>query len=407
MSNAFAGDQPTVGMPAGEKDLFAGHMVEAGDIRFKPGSGLEVRSNDGLFKLTIRARAQMLYTFEHGLDDAGEDVFAQGFQIRRARLIFAGNFFGKNNKYKLEVAMSPKDIGLDRGDGTISKSPLLDAKLDFTHLRDLSVLFGQYKVPYSRQRVVSSGDLQMVDRTAIQGEFTLDRDVGVTLYSKDLFGLNALRYYAGVYTGEGHSSWDVGDFGMMYIGRVEIMPMGMFAGYKRESDHTRLAKPRLGIGLAYSFLDEAKGVKGILGSAPADGGTTDYHNATADVAFMQGGYSLEAAYFYRNGTRNAGEVVDEVGVGIPTEAARNGMGFFAQTGYLIPNQPLEVVGRYGQVLADSADTSLSDKSELGVGVNWYFARHPFKIQMDYHRTWGEDGLGAGADKLRLQLQGSI
>ena len=124
--------------------------------------------------MSTRLRAQMLYTFEEAISDENEEgEWVQGFQIRRARLMFKGNVFGKNNGYKFELAVSPKDIGL-KSSGTISKSPLLDWYFHFGQVRDLNVRLGQYKVPYSRQRVVSSGNLQMVDRSIANGEFNLD-----------------------------------------------------------------------------------------------------------------------------------------------------------------------------------------------------------------------------------------
>ena len=130
--------------------------------------------------MVTRLRAQQRYTL---IDN--EEGVSHGFQLRRARLMFKGNVFGEHNSYKFELAVSPKDMGL-KPEGTISKSPLLDWYFHFSQIRDLNLRMGQYKVPYSRQRVVSSGNLQMVDRSLANGEFNLDRDVGMDIRSKDL-----------------------------------------------------------------------------------------------------------------------------------------------------------------------------------------------------------------------------
>jgi phosphate-selective porin OprO and OprP len=394
--NISRAEENAAGIPEGEQERMAGHDVDLPKMKFKPGKGLEVSSTDGQFKLTTRLRAQL----RHTLEVKDSDV-AQGLQLRRARLLFAGHVFGKHNAYKFELAVSPKDIGL-RSDGTISKSPLLDWYFQFGQLRDLNVRAGQYKVPYSRQRVVSSGNLQMVDRSLANGEFTLDRDVGLDLRSKDLGGLGFLRYYAGVYTGEGHSSFSNADLGLMYLGRIEVLPLGMFKDYS-EASFARPAKAFLSIGAGFAYVDEAKKNKGIVGRTPADGGTTDTVNFTGDVSFRLSGLSLEAAFFWRRGTRNAGDEIDDNGVAIPTEMARDGMGYYGQVGYLIPHHALEISARFGQVIAAS-ESSLSDTSEAGLGFSYYFARHAMKLQGDYFRFWGDDGFSKGSDQVRVQMQ---
>jgi len=372
------------------KDSMEAREVSSENVSYKPGKGLEIKSDDGDFKMVTRLRAQQRYTL---IDD--EDGISHGFQLRRARLMFKGNVFGKANSYKFELAVSPKDIGL-KPEGTISKSPLLDWYFHFGQIRDLNLRMGQYKVPYSRQRVVSSGNLQMVDRSMVNGEFNLDRDVGLDIRSKDLFGLNKFRYYAGVYMGEGHSSYAEGDLGMMYLARFEVLPLGLYKDYV-ESDLQRTTTPKVSIGAGFAYVDEAKRDEGIVGSIPADGGTTDTLNFNADIGFKFCGFSLESAYFWREGTRNPGEA-------LPIEEARNGSGFYTQAGYLLPQKDLEISARYGQIIPSLGDTSLSAKNEAGIGLSNYVGEHSLKLQGDYFRTWSDDGFEQGYDQFRLQLQ---
>lgn len=404
-STASAGDDDTFGIPQLDLENEASAEVAPGVV-FKPGKGLQVTSQDGRFRMTTRVRGQFLYTLEHEpADDA--TLVEQGFQIRRARLTFSGHWFGKKNTYKFELAVSPKDIGLKTDGSAHAKSPLLDFYLHFKPLRDLEIRMGQYKVPYSRQRVVSSGNLQLVDRSLANGEFTVDRDLGFDIRSKNVGGIDLFRYYAGVYMGEGHSSYSMNDFGMMYLARVEVLPLGMFDDYK-ESDHTRLKAARLSIGAAYGFVDEGKKNKGIIGSTPADGGTTDTHNVTADLTFRASGFSLDGAFFWRQGTRNVpadeDRATEEDGTFVEVEDARNGLGYYAQAGFLVPNTGLEVSGRYGAVAAASADTSLTEDHELGGGLSYYVARHSLKVQADYFRLWGDQAIGEGSGRFRVQLQ---
>lgn len=85
--------------------------------------------------MAIKIRGQVLYAWEKGEEAEGEYADAsEAFTIRRARLALAGNFWGRNNKYKVELAVSPRDVGV-RGSlvsGTPSTAPLLDFHLDFS-----------------------------------------------------------------------------------------------------------------------------------------------------------------------------------------------------------------------------------------------------------------------------------
>lgn len=399
-------EPPSPLIPPGEIELMDAHPVDAEKIRFRPGKGLEIVSKDKLFALTARLRGQILYTIEHD-NAAEEDAWQQSLQLRRARMQFTGHVFGKNNKYKVELAFSPRDSSFRNGPGT---TPLLDWYFDFEHLRDLSLRVGQYKVPYSRQRVVSSGDLQTVDRSIAQGEFNLDRDIGLDLRSKNLFGLDLLRYYAGVYMGVGRDSHALDSFDMTYLARLDVLPLGMFEDYS-EGDFERSMKPRLSIGAAYAYMAGAPRNRGTQGSVPSDGGTTDLHNITADIVFKLAGLSVTGELHYRTGTRELGDatIVDDQGNEVPAarEDARNGVGWFLQGGYLLPRLPVDISARYGQIRPVGDDSSLGKRDELGVGAGWYMAEHPMKLQLDYFRLWEDGEIGDGVDQIRLQLQTSL
>ncbi len=182
---AAADENPLV--PEGEAELMGKHPLSLEKSYFKPGTGLVLTSGDERFQLAPRLRVQYLY--EMTAEDEADPV--QRFQIRRARLQFKGYIFNKNNKFKAEFAFSPNDVGMKGAPPTTS--PLLDFYVDFAYLRDLTLRVGQYKISHNRERMISSGDLQLVDRSIVNSEFTLDRHVGLDLRSKDLFGIDKLR----------------------------------------------------------------------------------------------------------------------------------------------------------------------------------------------------------------------
>ncbi|MFT5359184.1 MAG: phosphate-selective porin OprO/OprP, partial [Polyangiales bacterium] len=81
-------------------------------------------------------------------------------------------------------------------------------------------------------------------------------------------------------------------------------------------------------------------------------------------------------------------------------------GLNLQAGYLLPNLPLEVAARYGLIRGLGDESALSDRNELVIGASYYIAQHPYKLQMDYTRLWG-DSFDEGANQIRLQLQVSL
>lgn len=391
--------------PPNEKTLTGKHEVDLTTAHFKPGTGLVIQSKDGRFSLATRLRAQFLYTLAH---DGQDEQTTHGLQIRRARLQFKGHVFNPHNTFKTEFALSPRDMAFD---GNLShRTPILDWYFDFDYLRDLTVRIGQSKVPYSRQRVISSGDLQLVDRSIANGEFNLDRDIGIDFRSENFLGADKLRYYAGVYGGEGRDQFKTSNFEMFYLARVEVLPFGMFKDYK-ESDFKRSLHPRVSVGVAYAFVDGAIGNRGTLGSVPTDGGTTDYHNVTADAMAKFAGFSFFTDVFYRQGERKFGTatVIDDMGVEVPAprELARNGLGWSATAGYLIPRIPLEIAARYAQVGNLRRESSLSRRDEVGGGVSYYFAGHPLKLQADYFARFDEGRIERSNHDFRVQLQASF
>jgi phosphate-selective porin OprO and OprP len=366
-------------------------------LTFAPGRGLSFVSADGDFELNLKVRGQVLATFEKA--HTGERETLMGTQIRRARVAFQGHMFGAHNKYKMELAVSPRDASSRVG--SVGTAPLLDWYMTFDYLKEATVVVGQYKVPFSRQRVVSSGSMQMVDRSIVQSEFNLDRNVGLDIRSTSLLG-GRVHYNAGVYGGEGRNAFEVHDSNVVLLGRAEVLPFGKFDDYV-EGDFDRTG-PRASLAGSFAHLSNSLRNQGPLGKAPADAGTTTFDTAEADVLLKLYGLSVTGEFFWRRGARKQGPAVGSAGAPVPLEKPRDGTGWFAQAGYLLPYTMLEIEGRYGELHRSGDGSSLSDRKELGGGVSYYFARHTVKLQADYFRLWAADKLSEGTDQIRVQLE---
>jgi hypothetical protein len=410
--------------PASEgKPPPAPEPVAAGDWEFKPGKGITTTSEDGDFQLTLRPRAQFLYALT-------DDHFAggraqQSLEVRRFRLQLGGTAFGKHNHYLLELGLGGREdelTGKDTSrlaatDGALSMSPVLDAYAEFDHCRDLTLRIGQYKVPFGRQRVMSEGNFQFVDASLATREFTFDRDIGIDLRSRDFLGLDLLKYTAGVYTGQGRNTYAKSEFHMLYLARVEVLPLGLFEDYQ-EGDFER-GSGRLAVGGSVGYQQGALRDRGSLGSVPADGGLTDLTVAEGDVMFKMEGLSVSTELFFRKGVRAAGALLgttDGTGKVVGLSASRDGVGWYGQAGYLLPQIPVEFAARYGVIrgkdgrehdaLADGkVDPAKGQfQNELGLAASYYFARHPLKVQADFFRLYENGRMGEGTNQLRVQLQ---
>lgn len=392
--------------PTWDRANSAERTLGGGKATYKPGGGITIRSQDGRFSLNFSLWAQLLATVKHdAVPAAGAEATTMSLELRRARAVLQGNVFSKHVRYYVHLMFAPKDLGFK--DGTPRRGPIFQWYSLFDRFKHANVQAGFFFVPYARQRIQPLAKLQMVDNSAASYEFTLDQDIGVQVSSPDVAGLGRLRYYAGVFMGEGYDWYKAGDFGLTYMGRVEVLPFGMFEDYV-ESDLERPTKPKLSVGAAYAFSDRDHRTRSLGGVAFADGGTTSANNLTADVMFKWAGLSILADVYWRRGWRQGGKLTDPDGLPIAVQAARNGFGWTATMGLYVPRTRFEVVARSsGARPVTSVATSLARLDEAGGGLNYYFYRHALKLQFDYFHTWGPALPTGRGDQFRLQLQAAF
>lgn len=391
-------------------------------LAFEPGEGVLISTPDHRFEMNIRSRGMLLMTFEVPEPDGTGARPDPGFDldVRRARITIQGRLFDPHVRYRLQLAIAPRDMlettyaeAANSGSfatlGAPHRSPLLDWYVELQHLRELHVRVGQFIVPYNRHRVTSSSSLQLIDRSLASGEFNLDRDLGIQLYSPDVAGMGWLRYYAGLFMNEGRDGLFGGDLGFLWLARVELLPLGLFNDYS-EGDIEGGTTPRLSIGASYAFANQGHLTQSTIGRLVSDGGTLDYHNFEVDAVFMWHGFSLLTEFMYREGWHRPGPLMVTPD---STMLPRNGVGWFAQAGFLIPETPVEIAARYG-FNVPIGGSPVAARSELGAGVNLFFHRHAFKLQLDYFHLWddaptttGGAAFENGEERIRVMFQASL
>ncbi len=362
-------------------------------LRVGLGHGLTARTADDRFSLSLRVRAQTRASWRSEEDGADRDDDTVGFELRRLRLLATGNFLGPRWRYYVQLGFSNQDTEPDL------RLPLRDAWIQWTGLRDLSLRFGQGKVPFNRQRVTSSSALAMVDRSTANGELNLDRDVGLTLFSDDLFGLGGrLGYRLAVFGGDGRNRLATNS-GLLYVARLQFSPFGGFDDGP-ETDLTRDHRLRINLGVSGAYNAESVRSRSTTGDTYSLGGF-DQRHAEVDLMVKWRGFSLLAECLWRQAVTPTRQGTGQGGAQL-TERARDAWGYFAQVGYAFTTY-LDAQVRWGEVFPIGEGSPVARSRELGVSMGWYPFGHDLKLQADYFRLTGED-LSVGRHQVRVQAQ---
>lgn len=348
--------------------------------QFTWGQGFGIISPDSLYLLNIRFRMQNRLSF----DLEGDEVTAVEARVRRLRLRFDGFVFTPKLRYTVQLAFASEDIGDFVG---AVPNLLRDGVIYYQPHRHWTFGFGQTKLPGNRERVVSSGDLQLADRSSVNSIFNIDRDFGLqAFYQRSFPGGPAFSFKTAVSTGEGRN-WvsSLGSY-LSYTVRGEVLPFGEFTsrGDYFQGDLLREKKPKLSIGAVYNFNHGALRSSGQRGGLLF--GTRDITNFMADMVFKYRGVALSSEFAMR-------QAVDPVTVS-PSDPGKkayvfNGKGVAVQGSYLFPGN-YELVARYSGIFADESIRALTATTSNGytIGANRYFRGHRFKAQADV--TWFDE-----------------
>lgn len=166
--------------------------------------GFELKTKDGMFATQLQWRFQGRWTYPERGDPEDFADFNNNsestLELRRVRMKIGGHGYQPWIKYYFEVDLqSTSNSGGSAGD-----TRLIDWRIMLERFKFLSLQVGQWKVDYNRERRDSSGAQQFVERSIVNTEFTIDRQVGAMLYGHVAPGTPFdSRYYAGVFSGSG------------------------------------------------------------------------------------------------------------------------------------------------------------------------------------------------------------
>lgn len=368
---------------------------------FTYGKGLGIVSPDSTFKLNIRIRMQNRAGIETtSTSDWDPNVIEA--RVRRMRLRFDGFVYNPKLTYVIQFSFTRGDVDYeDSGFPNIVR----DAMVIYNFNEHFALGIGQTKLPGNRQRINSSGDLQLPDRSIVNAEFNLDRDFGVQAYYRNAIKNFNFVLRGAVSSGEGRNFNNAGTSptgpsgisanGLCYTTRVELLPLGEFSsnGDYFEGDLIREPKPRLSLGASFSNNENAKRSGGQLGKylhAPRDIETTIF-----DILYKHNGWAFSGEFISRYApnpvTVNSSDSNDQQHV-----YAGHGQNF--QGSYLFRNN-YEIVTRYSTVVPNAAIQLLEPKLEqYTLGATKYLQGHRVKLQSEF--TYAKDTWLKGSENDR-------
>jgi len=362
------------------------------------GKGLIFETDDGQYLMQVRGRVQTRFA-NPGLgqpNDPGDFIRESGnqFDVNRARLKVGGHMVRDWLKYYWEY-----EVADDR---------TLNATIMVEKYDALKFKVGQWKVEYSRERSVSSGGQQMMDRSIINRIFTIDRQQGASMYGHlDGGGALNMNYWAGVYTGSGRGEYNNHDGENLYSGRLQWNFLGEEVGFKN-SDIKRSEKPKAAIAIAGAKYRSIYTRFSSSGAGALD--NVDIGESAGQYDVKQ--YVIDAAYFYQGFNAQAEfhekSVIDRINGGMKTRLT----GYYGQAGYFVHEafewwpEPLEIAVRYATYDPNTADNA-DEFFEKSLALNWFIRGHNNKVTAEVsHISMEQSDIEVG-DRTTWRLQWDV
>jgi len=341
---------------------------------------------DSSYYMKLGFRFQSLYSGEWQMQDGSFTDYNGSLFTRRSRIKINGWALNPKFQYKFELALSNRDLnGGQRPEFRNTANLVLDAYVTYNFYKNFSVRFGQGKLPGNRERVISSANLQLVDRSRLNSRFNIDRDfsidllhhfkLGETFIVKERFALSQ---------GEGRNVTEGYLGGFSYTFHLEFLPFGKFQskGDYVGADLKKEQKPKLAVAFAYNLNKSAVRERGQLGNFIQDENGEyfgkDLNVFFADLMYKHNGFSLMAEYAQRKTSDDLPDVLDNNGNVIGTYYT--GYGANVQAGYLI-GKNWEIAARYTTIKPDESVSS--DENQYTLGFSKYIVGHKLKIQNDF------------------------
>jgi phosphate-selective porin OprO/OprP len=357
---------------------------EISDTKFGNGM-INFIAKDSSFSVKFAPRVQSRYQSEWSYNGEDYDPVDINFSVRRARLKFGGFAFSPKLKYKIELGLSNRDISGANVYNRNTPRYILDAVVMWNFYEKFELWAGQTKLPGNIERVVSSANLQLIDRSLLNSKFNIDRDMGIQLRHKLRLGGNwIIKEKFSISQGEGRNITEGNIGGLQYTSRLELLPFGEFSskGDYSQGDLKREKSIKAMFGFTYDINENAVKSRSNMGSylIQSSGGLfeTDITTIFLDGVIKYNGFALTGEYANRDADQI--EALEEDGRTKTGAVVGAGSASNIQGSYLFKNN-FEITARYTNINFKEI-TRLSDLKQITFGVSKYVVGHSLKIQAD-------------------------
>ena len=357
---------------------------EISDTKFGNGM-INFIAKDSSFSVKFAPRIQSRYQSEWSYNGEDYDPADINFSVRRARLKFGGFAFSPKLKYKIELGLSNRDISGANVYNRNTPRYILDAVVMWNFYEKFELWAGQTKLPGNIERVVSSANLQLIDRSLLNSKFNIDRDMGIQLRHKLRLGGNwIIKEKFSISQGEGRNITEGNIGGLQYTSRLELLPFGEFSskGDYSQGDLKREKSIKAMFGFTYDINENAVKSRSNMGSylIQSSGGLfeTDITTIFLDGVIKYNGFALTGEYANRDADQI--EALEEDGRTKTGAVVGAGSASNIQGSYLFKNN-FEITARYTNINFKEI-TRLSDLKQITFGVSKYVVGHSLKIQAD-------------------------
>jgi phosphate-selective porin OprO and OprP len=338
---------------------------------------------DSVFGLNIRFRMQNRAVY-NTISETDLNPGSIEARVRRLRLRFEGFMYSTKLTYLIQLSFSRGDMDWEQPNfSTINTSPNIvrDAAVYYRPVPNLVLIFGQTKLPGNRQRVVSSGELQFIDRSIVNAGFNIDRDFGFQAHYYNQIGNAALVLKGALTTGDGRNV-NFTNAGLSYTGRVEFLPFGPFSNFGDyfEGDLVREENIKVSLAGGMNRNDGARRTGGQIGLDLYEPRGMETYIFDGLVKYQ--GWALYAEYM----GRSASNPISQSPATGDIRYILTGHGQNYQLSYNFKNN-VELAARYAFIVPENKIATMANQEDTYiVGITKYLRTHRLKLQANvgYH-----------------------
>ena len=366
---------------------------------------LNLVGKDSTWSMKVGARAQILTRVSLIKGPDGLTDSQGSFSIRRARVKLDGFMLSPRLKYKIELSLSNRDVAGLTENNEVETLILRDVVIKWNFYRNFEFWAGLTKLPGNVERVISSGNLQLVNRSLLNAGFNIDRDLGIQIrHHHNLSDTFLMREKLAISQGEGRNVV-LGNYGgLQYTGRLEFLPLGNFKnkGDYVGADLEREQTPKLMVGVTYDINDRAvktRSNQGIFMQNDVGFYKTTISTLFVDAMFKYKGFSFMGEYANRDAKDPIAKNSDGTETG---DVVRVGNGVNLQAGYLLPKN-WEIAARYSDINFDQEITGRNLVDQYTLGLSKYIVGHKLKVQSDFSYLSERGGVDSVLGRLQLEF----